>query len=68
MQPGDPELAVEAVISVVRSGSAPLRLPLGRAAVQRIRAKLEGQLADLEAVAELALATDRSTAAGGAAR
>jgi hypothetical protein len=42
MQPGDPDLAVEAVISVVRSGSAPLRLPLGRAAVQRIRAKLEG--------------------------
>ena len=66
VQPGDPELAVEAVISVVRSGSAPLRLPLGRAAVQRIRAKLEGQLADLEAVAELALATDRSPAADGA--
>jgi len=59
VQPGDPVLAVETIIDVVRSGSGPLRLPLGRAAVERIRAKLQGQLADLEAVAERAVATDR---------
>jgi NAD(P)-dependent dehydrogenase (short-subunit alcohol dehydrogenase family) len=58
-QAGDPVLAAEAIIEAVRSGSGPLRLPLGRAAVERIRAKLQGQLADLEAYAERAIATDR---------
>jgi NAD(P)-dependent dehydrogenase (short-subunit alcohol dehydrogenase family) len=58
-QPGDPVAAVEAIIGVVGSPSAPLRLPLGRAAVERIRAKLQGQLADLEACAEMAIAADR---------
>jgi NAD(P)-dependent dehydrogenase (short-subunit alcohol dehydrogenase family) len=58
-QPGDPVRAVEAIIDVVRSPSAPLRLPLGRAAVERTRAKLQGQLADLEACAEVAIAADR---------
>lgn len=57
-QPGDPVRAVEAIIDVVRSPSAPLRLPLGRAAVERIRAKLQQQLADVEACAEVAIATD----------
>jgi NAD(P)-dependent dehydrogenase (short-subunit alcohol dehydrogenase family) len=58
-QPGDPVRAVEAIIDAVHSPSAPLRLPLGRAAVERIRAKLTGQLADLEACAEVAIAADR---------
>jgi NAD(P)-dependent dehydrogenase (short-subunit alcohol dehydrogenase family) len=58
-QAGDPVRAVEAIIDVVRSPSAPLRLPLGRSAVERIRAKLQGQLADLEACAEVAIAADR---------
>jgi NAD(P)-dependent dehydrogenase (short-subunit alcohol dehydrogenase family) len=58
-QPGDPVAAVEAILGVVGSPSAPLRLPLGRAAVERIRAKLQGQLADLEACAEVAIAADR---------
>jgi NAD(P)-dependent dehydrogenase (short-subunit alcohol dehydrogenase family) len=58
-QPGDPVRAVEAIIDVVHAPSAPLRLPLGRAAVERIRAKLQGQLADLEACAEVAIAADR---------
>jgi NAD(P)-dependent dehydrogenase (short-subunit alcohol dehydrogenase family) len=59
VQPGDPVLAVEAIISVVRAGSGPLRLPLGRSAVERIRTKLQAQLADLESTAGLALSTDR---------
>jgi NAD(P)-dependent dehydrogenase (short-subunit alcohol dehydrogenase family) len=58
-QPGDPVRAVEAIIDAVRSPSAPLRLPLGRSAVERIRAKLTGQLADLEACADVAIAADR---------
>jgi NAD(P)-dependent dehydrogenase (short-subunit alcohol dehydrogenase family) len=58
-QPGDPVRAVEAITDAVQAPSAPLRLPLGRAAVERIRAKLEGQLADLEACAEVAIAADR---------
>lgn len=58
-QPGDPVRAVEAIINAVHSPSAPLRLPLGRSAVERIRAKLTGQLADLEACAEVAIAADR---------
>jgi NAD(P)-dependent dehydrogenase (short-subunit alcohol dehydrogenase family) len=58
-QSGDPVRAVEAIIDTVRSPSAPLRLPLGRSAVERIRAKLTGQLADLEACAEVAIAADR---------
>jgi NAD(P)-dependent dehydrogenase (short-subunit alcohol dehydrogenase family) len=58
-QAGDPVRAVEAIVDVVRSPSAPLRLPLGRAAVERIRAKLRGQLADLEACADVAVDADR---------
>lgn len=58
-QPGDPVRAVEAIIDAVRSRSAPLRLPLGRSAVERIRTKLTGQLADLEACAAVAIAADR---------
>jgi NAD(P)-dependent dehydrogenase (short-subunit alcohol dehydrogenase family) len=58
-QPGDPVRAVEAIIDVVRSPSAPLRLPLGRAAVDRIRAKLQQQLADVDAVSEVAIGADR---------
>jgi NAD(P)-dependent dehydrogenase (short-subunit alcohol dehydrogenase family) len=58
-QPGDPVRAVEAIIDVVHAPSAPLRLPLGRSAVERIRAKLQAQLGDLEACAEVAIAADR---------
>jgi len=58
-QPGDPARAVEAIIDAVRSPSAPLRLPLGRAAVDRIRAKLQQQLVDLDACAKVAIAVDR---------
>jgi NAD(P)-dependent dehydrogenase (short-subunit alcohol dehydrogenase family) len=60
LQPGDPVLAIAAIIGVVRAGSAPLRLPLGQAAVQRIREKLKRQLDDLEAYADLSISTDRT--------
>jgi NAD(P)-dependent dehydrogenase (short-subunit alcohol dehydrogenase family) len=49
VQPNDPARAAEAIITAVRDASSPLRLPLGPEAVDRIRAKLQGQLADLDA-------------------
>ncbi|WP_219416082.1 SDR family oxidoreductase [Pseudonocardia nigra] len=60
-QPGDPVRAAEAIIAAVRSSSGPLRLPLGRAAVDRIRDQLQRRLADLETVADLAVAADHTT-------
>lgn len=57
VQPGDPVRAAEAIIATVCSEAAPLRLPLGQEAVDRIRAKLTAQLADIEACAELSLST-----------
>ena len=56
-QPGDPRKAAEAIIAAVRDDSSPLRLPLGQAAVTRIRAKLEAQLADLQAWEKVSLDT-----------
>ncbi|MEW2504736.1 oxidoreductase [Amycolatopsis sp. NPDC047767] len=53
-QPNDPARAAAAILTLVDTPDAPLRLPLGPEAVTRIRAKLEKQLADLaewEAVA-----------------
>jgi NAD(P)-dependent dehydrogenase (short-subunit alcohol dehydrogenase family) len=49
LQPNDPVRAADAIILAVRDPASPLRLPLGPEAVDRIRAKLRGQLADLEA-------------------
>jgi len=53
VQPNDPMRAAEAIITAVRDPSSPLRLPLGPEAVDRIRAKLRYQLADLEACEKL---------------
>lgn len=57
-QPGDPVRAAEAIVDTVAAGTAPLRLPLGRYAVDRIRAKLRAQLADLDVVEALAVGAD----------
>lgn len=46
-QPNDPAKAAAAILAAVDDPDAPLRLPLGPEAVERIRAKLESQLADL---------------------
>lgn len=48
-QPNDPLRAAAAIIDAVDDECSPLRLPLGPEAVRRIRAKLQQQLADLEA-------------------
>jgi NAD(P)-dependent dehydrogenase (short-subunit alcohol dehydrogenase family) len=56
-QPGDPARAAAAVLRCVDDPGAPLRLPLGDRAVDRIRAKLTAQLADLDAWEDVARAT-----------
>jgi NAD(P)-dependent dehydrogenase (short-subunit alcohol dehydrogenase family) len=58
IQPGDPVRAAEIIVDVVHAGDPPLRLPLGRAAVERIRERLHARLAELEKVAELGLSAD----------
>ena len=57
VQPGDPSRGAAAIIATVRAPAAPLRLPLGKEAVARIRAKLERQIVDMESTMDLALST-----------
>jgi NAD(P)-dependent dehydrogenase (short-subunit alcohol dehydrogenase family) len=57
-QPGNPERAAQAIMDAVDSDNPPLRLPLGELAFENIRAKLEGQLDDLEAWREVGAPTD----------
>ena len=57
VQPNDPAKGAAAIIATVRAAESPLRLPLGKEAVARIRAKLERQLADLDATTDLSLST-----------
>ncbi|MEW9530240.1 SDR family NAD(P)-dependent oxidoreductase [Microbispora sp. NPDC049125] len=55
VQPGDPAKAASALIDVVESGRAPIRLPLGRDTIQNIEAKianLQQELGDWREVAE----------------
>ncbi|MBV8534325.1 MAG: SDR family NAD(P)-dependent oxidoreductase [Alphaproteobacteria bacterium] len=58
MQMGDPRRLAEACIAVTREPEPPLRLPLGRDAVERIRAKLAQVGAELAAYEATALGTD----------
>jgi NAD(P)-dependent dehydrogenase (short-subunit alcohol dehydrogenase family) len=57
-QPGDPERAARAIVQVVHAANPPRRLPLGEMALESIRAKLRGQLEELEAWAELSASSD----------
>ncbi len=56
-QPNDPVKAAAAILRAVDDPSSPLRLPLGPEAVTRIRAKLRGQLSDLDAWEAVSLDT-----------
>ncbi|WP_020498171.1 oxidoreductase [Sciscionella marina] len=56
-QPNDPDRAAEFIVRLAGTDSAPLRLPLGPEAVDRIREKLRAQLAELEQWAEVAADT-----------
>jgi NAD(P)-dependent dehydrogenase (short-subunit alcohol dehydrogenase family) len=55
-QPGDPAKAAAAILWALETPDAPLRLPLGADAVDGIRTKLTGVLADLDRFA--AVSTD----------
>jgi NAD(P)-dependent dehydrogenase (short-subunit alcohol dehydrogenase family) len=57
-QPGDPDRAALAIVEVVESEAPPLRLPLGRLALDNIRSKLGGQLSELERWERLSASTD----------
>jgi NAD(P)-dependent dehydrogenase (short-subunit alcohol dehydrogenase family) len=48
-QPNDPALVAEAIVAAIDSPDPPLRLALGDEAMEAIREKLDGQLADLKA-------------------
>ncbi|MUK01653.1 SDR family NAD(P)-dependent oxidoreductase [Vibrio cholerae] len=45
---GDPDRAAVAIVDAITSGDAPLRLPLGKDAIDGIGSKLRGQLSDLQ--------------------
>jgi NAD(P)-dependent dehydrogenase (short-subunit alcohol dehydrogenase family) len=57
-QPGDPARAAQAIVDLVGLDDPPVRLPLGAAAFDRIRARLGTRLADLDAVEPLGRDTD----------
>jgi NAD(P)-dependent dehydrogenase (short-subunit alcohol dehydrogenase family) len=57
-QPGDPDRAARAIVQAVEAANPPRHLPLGEFALEHIRAKLSGQLEELEAWAELSASSD----------
>jgi NAD(P)-dependent dehydrogenase (short-subunit alcohol dehydrogenase family) len=57
-QPGDPARAARAIIQAVEGENPPLRLPLGRMALDHIRAALDAEAKELEAWADLSATTD----------
>lgn len=59
-QPGDPEKAAELIVKMVHEGQAPLRLPLGKYVVQKIRTTAANRLRELEAWEQAARDTDFS--------
>ena len=61
-QPGDPVRAAEAIYRAVEADKPPRRLPLGQLALDNIRAKLNAQLVELDAWADLSASSDFPTA------
>ncbi len=62
LQPGDPEAAAQAILDLVDAPQPPLRLLLGSDALQRGRAKLAQQLADIDRWEELTRSVDYTEA------
>ena len=67
-QPGDPKRAALAIIQAVEADNPPLRLALGKMALDHIRAALSGRLKELEAWAEVGAAADFPAGEPGEAR
>lgn len=57
-QPGDPERAAALIVKMVQDGQAPLRLPLGKYAVKKIRDTAAAKLRELETWEQAAGETD----------
>jgi NAD(P)-dependent dehydrogenase (short-subunit alcohol dehydrogenase family) len=57
-QPGDPACAAQAIIEIVEAENPPLRLPLGKIALDHIRAALDAEARELETWAHLSAKTD----------
>jgi short-subunit dehydrogenase len=57
-QAGDPLRAADVIVDVVASAQPPLRLVLGSAGLPRVREKLEGLLASLDAWEQVSRSTD----------
>jgi hypothetical protein len=57
-QPGDPVKAAKAIVDVVDSGKAPLRLQLGSDCVAAVEAKLQRVREELDEWRSLATSTD----------
>ena len=62
-QEGDPVKAAEIILGLVRSDDVPLRLPLGREAVDRLSSTYRRGLAEVDRWAELARSADFADAA-----
>ncbi|MES2506874.1 MAG: SDR family NAD(P)-dependent oxidoreductase [Verrucomicrobiota bacterium] len=57
-QPGDPERAAALIVKMVQEGQSPLRLPLGKYAVKKVRDVAASRLRELEAWEQAAGETD----------
>jgi NAD(P)-dependent dehydrogenase (short-subunit alcohol dehydrogenase family) len=60
-QPGDPDRAADAIIAAVAADNPPLRLVLGKYAIDKVRRKLGAAARELDAGSAAGLATDFST-------
>lgn len=57
-QPGDPERAAALIVKMVQDGNAPLRLPLGKYAVKKVRDAAAAKVHELETWEQAAGETD----------
>lgn len=57
-QPGDPDLAAEAIVKMVHSGKAPSRMPLGKYVVKKTKDRLASLLREVEELESLAASCD----------
>ena len=57
-QPGDPVKAAKAVLHIIKAQKPPLRLILGKLAIERAKGKLEWVKSDIEEWEDLGLSTD----------
>lgn len=57
-QVGDPEKAAEVIVTMVKEGQAPMRLPLGKYAVKKVKDRAAASVREVEAWESVVAATD----------